>query len=195
MVYPFFTKATQHLLPLGTRPPFIALLPTQTFHPWQWKLAVCWGRQVFQSADWNSVRIKSVTFEQITWARVKWIFGLRLLKRLANPSLGYSSNCISSRLWPHERNLHIDLCLHPFHSLCCWAIWIGIWFSYRLPSPPENAKFLSNIIYSDLGNSWLFFFFSISTDFQTHQLNSFFLIIILGYFGWTFNLLAVKVET
>lgn len=65
------------------------------------------GENFFQSADWNCVRIKSVTFEQITRARIKWIFGVRLFQRLSNPSLGYSSNCISSRLWPLQRNLPI----------------------------------------------------------------------------------------
>lgn len=112
---------------------------------------------LLQSADWSSVRIKSVTFEQITRARIKWFFSLRLFRRLANPSLGYSSNCISSRLWPLERNLHIVPRPHRFHSLYCWAVRIGIWFSYKpnLYSPLENGKFLSYIISLEPGTSWL----------------------------------------
>lgn len=180
----------------GHQPPIHCFFTySDLFHPCQWKLAVYWGSEVFQSADWNSVRIKSVTFEQITWARIKWIFGLRLLRRLANPSLGYRSNCISSRLWPRERNLHIDLCPHPFHSLCCRAVWIGIWFSYNLHSS-ENAEFLSYLICSELGNSWLFNFFHFYQCPNTSAEGFlFFVFFILGCFRQTFNLLAVKVGT
>lgn len=137
-------------------------------------------KRIFQSADWSSVRIKTVTLEPITRARIKSIFSLRLFQRLANPSLGYSSNCISSRLWPLGRNPHIFPCLHLVHSLYCWALRIGIWLSDKPSLHPllENGKFLSVIISSEPRKSWLFIFLFLSTSECINR---------VGYFSWTFN--------
>lgn len=76
--------------------------------------------RLLQSADWNSVRIKSVTFEQITRARIKWIFSLRLFRRLANPSLGYIVQTASVQGCGHLKGTY-PLSL----ALTCFIVYIA----------------------------------------------------------------------
>lgn len=159
-MYPFFTKAIQHLPPLGTSPLFIA------FYLLRPSIHGSGNSRCVEGENFPVFRLKRCKNKVCDFwtnhqrARMMWIFSLRLFQRLANPSLGYSSNCISSRLWPLERNLHIVPCPHLFHSLYCWAVRIGIGFSYKLNlcCPLENGKFLSYIISAEPRNNWLSIF-------------------------------------
>lgn len=55
MVYPFVTKAIQYLPPLGTSPPFIAFLPTQTF-----SIHVSGNSQCIEGVKYSSLQTETV---------------------------------------------------------------------------------------------------------------------------------------
>lgn len=132
--------------------------------------------------------MKSMTFREITRARINLFLGLQLFQRLTNPSLACGSNCISSKLSPLKRNLHIAS--HPdlFPNRIAESSELEFQLianSTSIPLLKMASYYIIFVLHSGSRSNWLFIF-------GFHKF--YYALMQWGNFSSTFSLLEARIE-